>query len=203
VNILALSDRVVPYVYSPTVKETFKDIGLIVGCGDVPAGYLEYVVSQFCVPLIYVSGNHDSDGYHVPGGVDVDGKVIRVAGLTAAGLGGSRRYKREGRHQYTETEMHLRALWLLPRLLLRRLAHGHGLDVLVTHAPALGIHDADDLTHRGFLAFRRLLQVARPRLMLHGHVHLAENLDRRESALHGVRIVNVYPALNVQLPERG
>ena len=201
-NILALSDRMVPYVYSPSVKETFKDVGLIVGCGDVPGGYLEYVVSQFSAPLIYVPGNHDSDDFGVPGGTPVDGAVIRIAGLTVAGLGGSRRYKKDGRHQYSEWQMHVRALSLLPRLLLRRLAGGQGLDLLVTHAPPLGIHDAADLTHRGFLAFRRLLWILRPRLMLHGHVHIVPNLDRRESSLYGVRILNVYPAQNVQLAER-
>jgi predicted phosphodiesterase len=202
VNILALSDRRIPYVYSPSVKETFKDVGLVVGCGDVSPDYLEYVLNQLCVPLIYVPGNHDADDFRVPGGTPVDGKVIGTAGLTVAGLGGSRRYKTDGRHQYSEREMHVRALSLLPRLLLRRLAGGHRLDLLVTHAPPLGIHDTADLTHRGFLAFRRLLWLLRPRLMLHGHVHIVPNLDRRESRLYGVRIINVYPVQNVQLAER-
>ena len=201
-NILALSDRRTPYVYSPSVKETFKDVGLVVGCGDVSPDYLEYVLNQLCVPLIYVPGNHDADDFRVSGGTPVDGKVIGTAGLTVAGLGGSRRYKTDGRHQYSEREMHVRALSLLPRLLLRRLAGGHRLDLLVTHAPPLGIHDTADLTHRGFLAFRRLLWILRPRLMLHGHVHIVPNLDRRESSLHGVRIINVYPAQTVQLAER-
>ena len=201
-NILALSDRRTPYVYSPSVKETFKDVGLVVGCGDVSPDYLEYVLNQLCVPLIYVPGNHDADDFRVSGGTPVDGKVIGTAGLTVAGLGGSRRYKTDGRHQYSEREMHVRALSLLPRLLLRRLAGGHRLDLLVTHAPPLGIHDTADLTHRGFLAFRRLLWLLRPRLMLHGHVHIVPNLDRRESSLYGVRIINVYPVQNVQLAER-
>ena len=201
-NILALSDRRVPYVYSPSVKETFKDVGLIVGCGDVSSDYLEYVVSQLCTPLVYVPGNHDADDFRVPGGTPVDGKVIRTAGLTVAGLGGSPRYKKDGRHQYSEREMHVRALRLLPRLLLRRLDGGQRLDLLVTHSPPLGIHDGADLTHRGFLAFRRLLWFLRPRLMLHGHVHILPNLDRWESSLYGVRILNVYPVQNVQLAER-
>ena len=198
-HLLALSDRVVPYVYSPSVKESYKDVQLIVGCGDLPKDYLEYVVSLLDVPLVYVPGNHDLDAYAVPGGASVDGRVFRAAGLTVAGLGGSRRYKREGRHQYTEAEMRTRALWLGLRLVLRRLAGRGRLDMLVTHAPARAIHDAPDHTHRGFQAFRGLLWAVRPRLMLHGHVHIAPNLDRRESELYGVRILNVYPVLKVEL----
>ena len=151
------------------------------------------------IPLYQVPGNHDLDAYAVPGGASVDGRVFRAAGLTVAGLGGSRRYKREGRHQYTEAEMRTRALWLGLRLVLRRLAGRGRLDLLVTHAPARAIHDAPDHTHRGFQAFRGLLWAVRPRLMLHGHVHIAPNLDRRESELYGVRILNVYPVLKVEL----
>jgi Icc-related predicted phosphoesterase len=199
VHLLALSDRVVPYVHSPSVKETFRDVRLIVGCGDLPAYYLEYVVNQLGVPLVYVPGNHDPDDLRVPGGQSVDGRLTRAAGLTVAGLGGSRRYKPDGRHQYTEAEMHARGLRLLPRLVLRRLTDGHGLDLLVTHAPAYGIHDGPDLTHRGFLAFRRLLRVARPRVMLHGHVHILRNLESHQSRLGAVRVFNVYPVLKVEL----
>lgn len=197
--LLALSDRVVPYVYSSSVKESYKDVDLIVGCGDLPPDYLEYLVSQLDVPLVYVPGNHDLDEFRVPGGVSVDGQVARVAGLTVAGLGGSRRYKRDGRHQYTEAQMRTRAVRLGVRLLLRRLARRERLDLLITHAPARAIHDAPDLTHQGFQAFRGLLWAVRPRLMLHGHVHIAPNLTRRESELYGARILNVYPVLKVQL----
>src|SRR5205823_4064430 len=32
---------------------------LVVGCGDLPFDYLEYLVSRLDVPLLYVPGNHD------------------------------------------------------------------------------------------------------------------------------------------------
>ena len=44
-KILALSDEVVPWIYSPTLRERCGDVGLIVGCGDLPYYYLEYVVT--------------------------------------------------------------------------------------------------------------------------------------------------------------
>jgi len=200
-KILALSDSVVPYVYSPSVREMFAKAGLIAACGDLPASYLEYVVCQLNVPMVYVPGNHDPDDYRVPGGIDVDGRISRVGGLTVVGLGGSQRYKGDGRHQYTETGMHTRMIPVLPRLFLRRLRAGHGADLLVTHAPPRGIHDESDLVHRGFLAFRRLVRLVRPRMMLHGHLHIYADLRPRDTWLDGCRVLNVYPALLVDLPE--
>jgi Icc-related predicted phosphoesterase len=199
-KILALSDSVVPYVYSPSVRELFAEATLVAGCGDLPASYLEYVVGQLNIPLVYVPGNHDPDIYRVPGGIDVDGKISRVAGLTIVGLG-SQRYKADGRHQYSEAGMHARMVPVLPRMILRRLRTGHGADLLVTHAPPLGIHDEPDLVHRGFLAFRRLVRWVRPRLMLHGHLHVYADLRPRDTWLDGCRVLNVYPSMLVELPE--
>ena len=33
---------------------------LVIGCGDLPFDYLEYLVSRLDVPLLYVPGNHDA-----------------------------------------------------------------------------------------------------------------------------------------------
>jgi len=198
-KILALSDQVVEGVYSPAVRERFPQVDLILGCGDLPAYYLEYVECQFNVPLLYVAGNHDPDNYSVPGGQDIDGHVTQVKNLVVTGLGGSRRYKADGRHQYSESQMHFRLLPILPRLLLRRLRRGHGTDILLTHAPPRGIHDADDLPHMGFQAFQRLMRIIRPRLLLHGHVHLWSNVQRRETTFDGTRILNVFPVQMIEL----
>ena len=113
----------------------------------------------------------------------------RIAGVRFAGLGGSRRYKTDGRHQYTEREMFYRTV----RLLLTVRARSRGLDVFVTHSPPFGVHDAPDWTHQGFEAFHRFLQMAKPRLMLHGHVHAHPNLVQKETELYETLIMNVYP----------
>lgn len=192
-KILALSDQVVEQVYSPAVRERYPGVDLILGCGDLPAYYLEYVECQFNVPMLYVAGNHDPDDLRVPGGQDIDGRVANVKGLVITGLGGSRRYKADGRHQYTESEMYLRMIPLFPRLFWRRWRTGHGTDILVTHAPPRGIHDAPDPAHVGFAAFQRLIRILRPRLVLHGHIHRWTGTERRESEVNGTRILNVYP----------
>jgi len=202
-KILALSDKVMPYVYTSTSRERFADIDLIVGCGDLPARYLEFIVSQLNVPLVYVPGNHDPDEYVVPGGVNIDGKVKLVAGALVAGLGGSRRYKTEGRHQYSGMEMRFRTAGLLAALTGKRILHRRRLDIFVTHAPPLGIHDEEDLTHTGFEAFHDVLKVAHPALMLHGHVHVPRNIVDMQTERYGCRIMNVYPSKVVVYDQLG
>ena len=50
-----------------------------------------------------------------------------------------------------------------------------GIDVLLTHAPARGLNDGDDLPHQGFACFNNLLDELKPRWFVHGHIHLFYN----------------------------
>ncbi|MGH2626095.1 MAG: metallophosphoesterase family protein [Anaerolineales bacterium] len=188
-KILAVSDEVVDFLYSPALRERFEGVDFLLGCGDLPAGYLEYLVTQLNVPLFYVPGNHDPDDFEVPGGSPIDGRVVRHAGLRIAGLGGSLRYKLDGRHQYTQGQMR----WRAAALLAAALAAGTGIDILVTHAPPSGVHEGPDPVHQGFSAFRLLLRLTRIRLMVHGHSHIHANVDKSESVVDGARVLNVFP----------
>jgi Icc-related predicted phosphoesterase len=192
-RVLGLSDQIEEVVYSPNSVQHFKGVDLIVGCGDLPADYLEFAVSMFNVPLVYVPGNHDPDVFGVPGGISVDNKLVEISGLQVMGLGGSRRYKQEGRHQYTETQMRLRVGRMLARVVIGRILRGRRVDLLVTHSPPLGIHDASDLAHTGFESFHTLLQFARPRWMLHGHSHVHRNIEATVTERFETKIINVYP----------
>lgn len=192
-KILAVSDEVVEFLYSPAVRERFAGVDLLLGCGDLPASYLEYLVTQLNVPLYYVPGNHDPDDFQVPGGTSIDGRVVRHGSLRIAGLGGSLRYKLDGRHQYTQGQMRWRAGALLVVALAGRGARGPGIDVLVTHAPPRGVHEGPDPVHQGFAAFRTLLRLAQVRLMVHGHSHIHANLDPNETVVGGARVLNVFP----------
>jgi Icc-related predicted phosphoesterase len=42
----------------------------------------------------------------------------------------------------------------------------------VTHAPAHGINDGEDLPHMGFKTFNKLMDKYSPKYFLHGHVHM-------------------------------
>ena len=58
-KILAVSDMVVDRLYSAQVAERFHDVEMIIGCGDLPYEYLEFLVTSMNIPLVYVPGNHD------------------------------------------------------------------------------------------------------------------------------------------------
>lgn len=58
-RILAVSDQVVEALYSPQAREWLSPIHLILSCGDLPYGYLEFLMELFNAPLFYVHGNHD------------------------------------------------------------------------------------------------------------------------------------------------
>jgi len=200
VKILALSDRVVEGVYSARIRERFGDVDLLLSCGDLPYSYLEYVVTMLSAPAFYVHGNHDHPEYTASGGVldepggwvNLDGRVVEVGPLLLAGLEGAPRYKPGAPYQYTEREMMAKVLRLVPGLLLNRLFYGRYLDVLVTHAPPRGIHDGEDLAHRGFEAFRWLLDHFPPRYMLHGHKHVYRPQSAR-TRYRRTLVVNIYP----------
>ena len=198
-SVLALSDETVPYIYSPSVKERFAEVDFIVGCGDLPAEYLEYVVSLLDKPLYFVPGNHNVDNYRVPGGRSVDGTFVKHNGLLIAGAGGSIRYKNDGRHQYTQRQMYQRILPMLPRILLWRALHGRGLDVFVAHASPRGVQDAPDPAHIGFNAFNALIRFGRPRYFLHGHTHIQRNLEQSITRFGETCVVNVYPQRVIEL----
>jgi Icc-related predicted phosphoesterase len=220
VKILAISDEVVDFIYSPQIKDKYADVDLVLGCGDLPFYYLEYIVTLLDVPLYYVPGNHDrreqylSDGrvvYRAEGCERLDLRVVRLPALTVAGrrqpgaeapsapklllagLGGSLRYNRDIGHQHTESEMFGRALGLAPRLLVNRLRYGRYLDILVAHAPPRGIHDGADLAHTGFETFCRFMDVFQPRLLLHGHSHVYRADTVTSSRYKSTQVVNVYP----------
>ena len=197
---LVVSDQVVERIYALAADSHFSDVDLILGCGDLPYTYLEYLLTILKRPLYYVPGNHDP-AYNprsalscAEGGCNVDRKLERFQGLLIGGLGGSIRYQPQGVNQYSQWDAHLRALRLLPGLLWNRLRYGRALDIFISHSPPFGIHDDDSQAHRGLLALNWLLRIARPRYHFHGHTHFyRQNLAPSVTQLGPTRIINVYP----------
>ena len=198
-KILALSDKVVDFIYSISAKSRFSDIDLILGCGDLPYYYLEFVFEILEVPLYFVRGNHASvveygaskERTAPGGGVDLHARVINQDGLLLAGFEGSVRYKR-GPYMYTQSEMWTLVFSMVPKLLFNRLRYGRFLDVFVTHAPPWGIHDKPDHAHQGFKAFRWFIKTFRPRYHFHGHIHIYSQETDRETRFHHTRVINSY-----------
>jgi predicted phosphodiesterase len=200
-RVLAVADEVVPGLWTDAVRAHRVD--LVLAAGDLPFDYLDYLASALDRPCVLVPGNHDPDlsGFShrrglplraglpetwpgPPGAVDADGRVVDVAGLRIAGLGGSLRY-RHGPNQWTEAQQ----AWRARRLRLRAALRGGRVDVLVTHAPPRHCGDREDPAHRGFECLHGLVRALAPSVLVHGHVHPhgAPVPDRR---LGHTRVIN-------------
>lgn len=209
-KILALSDQAVERVYTLGADGHFRNVQLIVGCGDLPYSYLEYLVSMLNVPMFYVPGNHDprydprSPLTCAEGGVNLDLRRARLGSLLIAGFGGSARYRPGAVNQYSQAQAFGRALHLLPGLLWNRARYGRALDILISHSPPYGIHDDESEAHRGLKAIRWLLHWARPRYHLHGHTHFfRQNLSPSVTRLGHTTIINVFPYRIIEVDDAG
>jgi uncharacterized protein len=198
-QLLTISDEVVPAIYSLNIKQRFQDVQLILSCGDLPFYYIDFVVTMLSAPCFHIWGNHDGpeigpDGQEIKevrGSTCLEGRAVVHQGLLIAGLGGSLRYKPEGGNQYTEAEMMRRAWSLVPALMLNKLRYGRYLDVLITHAPPFGIHNGPDYPHHGFRSFLWLMDRFRPRYLIHGHIHLSYGFGTTtETQFHDTQVIN-------------
>ena len=171
-KILAISDVKSDKYYEYYKPGMLDEFDLILSCGDLSPEYIEFFVTMAHCPLVYVHGNHDdSYGRDPEGCICADDKIVEVNGLRILGLGGSYFY-REGKYMYTERQMkrRVRRLWYPLK------KHG-GFDILLTHAPAKGLNDFDDIPHKGFECFNTLMEKYEPDYFIHGHIH--RNYDFR------------------------
>ena len=210
-RILAISDEPDRSLTVDRLREI--NPGLVISCGDLDMGYLDYVASAANASLVLVPGNHDpelkrvktsaaarlwfdhdwgtpvrsEEGSAEIGAINADGRIVTINGLTIAGLGGSIRY-REGPNQYTERQMAHRARRLRWQVQMRR----RRIDLLIAHSPPAGVGDDTDGPHRGFAAFVPLVEALQPRLMLHGHIH-PHGFVKPDRQLGETTVVNVIP----------
>lgn len=167
-KILALADEESAYLWDYFEKSKLEGIDLIISCGDLNPKYLSFLATFTNAPVIYVHGNHDKKYKNIPpeGCICIEDEIYVYKGVRILGLGGSMKYNSD-ECQYTEREMRKRV-----RKLRWKLFRSKGFDILVTHAPAYGLNDGDDLPHRGFQVFNTLIEKYNPKYFLHGHVHM-------------------------------
>ncbi len=195
-KILIISDEESPALWDYFDRSKLADIDLIISCGDLAPQYLSFLATFCSGPVLYVHGNHDECYADTPpeGCICIDDCLYEYQGLRILGLGGSMRY-RPGDFQYTQKEMtwRIRKLWF-------KIRRKKGFDLLVTHSPAKGLGDGEDLPHQGFDAFRDLLDKYAPPFFIHGHMHLNYGRSKRISQYQQTIIVNAFEKYVIECP---
>ncbi|SCW60746.1 Predicted phosphoesterase [Lachnospiraceae bacterium C10] len=198
-KILTLADEENKGLWDFYDKSKTEGVDLIISCGDLNSHYLQYLETMVNCPLLYVRGNHDRHYDQDPpqGCSPIDDRIYDYQGLRILGLGGSMRYK-EGSDMYTEAEMRSRI-----KKLNRQVALRNGIDILVTHSPAKGYGDLEDLPHQGFECFNEFLEKWKPKYMLHGHVHktYGAHFQRIYDHPSGTKIINCYDTFSLEITD--
>lgn len=189
-KILVLADEESKYLWDYFEKSKLEGIDLIISCGDLKPQYLSFLATFAKVPILYVHGNHDGvyDTTPPEGCICIDDDLYVYNGIRILGLGGSQCYN-FGSYQYTEKQMQKRI-----RKLKRKLKKNKGFDILITHAPASGFNDGEDLPHAGFEAFHDLLDTYFPKYFVHGHVHLNYQWNQQRECQYNehTTVINAY-----------
>ena len=197
-KILTIGDVESKFLWDYYQPGRLDGIDLILSAGDLDPQYLSFLATFCHGPVLYIHGNHDGRYDKTPpeGCQCVEDRVFTYRGLRIVGLGGCLRYN-SGSHQYTEREMERR----IQRLRLP-LIRSKGCDILLTHAPAQGLHDGSDTAHMGFACFLPFLEKYKPGLFVHSHVHPTYSDGyQRTDTYHGVRIINAYDKYLLDFPE--
>lgn len=195
-KILLLADEESQRIWDFFKKEDYEDIDLVISCGDLKPDYLSFVATMIAVPVLYVHGNHDDKYERKPpeGCICIENQIYMYHGVRILGLGGSNRYK-PGINQYTQGQMEQRVRKMFWKIRCKR-----GFDILVTHAPARGHHDGEDLCHQGFDVFNRLIEKYHPKYFVHGHVHMNYGRDiPREDEIGETKVINAYERYVIEI----
>ena len=171
---------------------------LILSAGDLHPHYMSFLATMCRTEVLYVHGNHDDCYEKMPpeGCTDIDGQVYNFRGLRIFGLGGSMRYK-NGVNMYTPQEMKRRI-----RRASLQIMKNRGFDILLTHAPARGLNDAEDLPHLGFEEFLTLIDKYEPRYFIHGHNHKEYSSGfKREDRYKNTIVINAWETYELDYPD--
>jgi uncharacterized protein len=207
IRLLAVSDEHEPALELERNRRDLGAIDGIVGCGDLDPRWLAFLADSFCAPLVYVLGNHDRGGdwderrLVVPEPLG-PGRQTRLAGISIAGLGWPA--GDEGSNRRRPDLAWWQALRVARLRLRDRIGRRTEPLLVISHAAPEGVGDAPDIYHRGFPAYRWLLDRVRPPLWLHGHTTTASVADLEVRA-GATTVLNVTGAVLVELlpPAKG
>lgn len=117
--------------------------------------------------------------------------------LLLAGVSGSIRYNK-GEDQYTDFEMKLKLISMVPALIWNKIRYGRYCDIFLTHASPRHINDRDDPCHKGFECFNWFIKRFKPALLVHGHIHLYDLQAPRVAKSAQTTIVNAFSHIVIE-----
>lgn len=127
-----------------------------------------------------------------------DEKTKKEKPLIIAGVSGSMRYN-NGLCQWTDSQMKMRLLLMVPKLLVNKLLYGKYLDIFLTHAPPKNIHDKNDPCHVGFDCYNWFIKKFCPKYLIHGHIHLYDQREERSGKYFDTTVVNAFAHCVVEI----
>ena len=157
---------------------------IIATLGDINGLYLKQITEAFpdkkCIGVL---GNHDTKGQlSIYGPKDIHGKITNINEISILGLEGSVRYKENNKAPlYTQMEI----INLCNSL--------NFADIVLSHNSPFGIHDKEDIAHRGFQGLLNYIEKHSPKYCIHGHQHIdieTTHLETRIIGIHGASIFN-------------
>ncbi|MGL4670768.1 MAG: metallophosphoesterase family protein [Cetobacterium sp.] len=187
-KILAVSDESTLERYSPEMlKDMFREVELIVSCGDVSNRYLDYLFTILNKELVYVNGNHIyAPDHDISFCKNIDaGENCNVKGIKIVGFDGSQKYSM-GNHQYSEKDVFFMVMKSYMKTVFKTV------DLVISHSPIGGINEGNDPIHKGFKSYRKAVDLLKPKYWLHGHVHLKSHHEIQEAELETTKIINVF-----------
>lgn len=186
IHILAVSDE-----KKELQKEGHKNIDLLVNCGDLEPGYLEYLINEFnpCFSVM-VYGNHDEKYFKenetpekgfsqkYKGTFIVNNQIINIKKcihkeLTIAGFPGVPSYGKKPFHFKEKDVMPFKIKLQINQLL------GTRLDVIISHAQPYieEVFKEKDYYHQPSKKFGEIYNLYFPSIWLYGHVHPCQFRD--------------------------
>lgn len=170
-KIVAFSDLHRNVAVARAVVEAARDVDVVVGAGDfatraMGAQDVFAVLRELVCPFVFVHGNHDdlSDMVAWEGAHSLHGTGVVIAGVPFFGVGGETPVTNAAPWNQGQAEADMAQL-------LTGCPEGA---VLVTHAPPLGVCDAQPgEAHEGSAAILTCVERVQPKLVICGHIHAA------------------------------
>lgn len=156
---------------------------VLLACGDLADSLiLEAAAAYRCSCIFAVKGNHDIIAPFPEPIVDLHLQVREQSGIRFGGMNGSWKYKPRGFFLHTQEEAQTLLAGFPP------------VDVFISHNSPRRIHDREDGIHYGFEGLTAYIQRAKPKLLIHGHLHIDQETqiaDTKVIGVYGHRLIEI------------